>query len=289
MKKNLSTAQKELVFRVFRIAILCVAALCALLRTLDLLLFFDSDIGYYERGSVLPVIFTVIATLSVIAIFALCVSVFRKSAPDIEQYTVSSKCSAVFVALSFAVVFVNNILSPYSWAEFYHGSSSGLLFFVITALYVLAPALACVYFVLYALGKIKPSFAFGFGIFAIIYFVITLATSYFNVYVQMNAPEKLALHLCCVCAMLVMLSEIRVMCDCRKNAIYIFSVSVATISLIACSISTIIASFAGALNKGIMTPPHVSCYVFLALGIFSAVRLIMLDPKKNSDTNIDKE
>ena len=82
--------------------------------------------------------------------------------------------------------------------------------------------------------------------------------------------------------MLVMLSEMRVMCGNRKNALYLFSVSVSTIALIACSISTIIASFAGALNKGIMTPPHVSYYVFLALGIFSAVRLLMLPYPKNA-------
>lgn len=284
MKKNTFTQQNVLLFRVFRIAVLCVAAVCALLRTLDLFLFYDSEIGYYEKGSVLPLIFTVLVSLSVITAFALCVSVFRKRAPDIEQYTVSGKCSAVFAALSFAIVFINNLLSPYSWAEFYRGSSASLLFFIVTALYVLAPALACAYFVLYALEKLKTSLAFGLGIFAIVYFVITLAVSYFNIYVQMNAPEKLASHLCCVCAMLLMLSEIRVMCGVPKNALYLFSVSVSAIALNACALSAIIASFAGALNEGVMTPPPVSCYVFLALGIFAAVRLIMLDPQKAPDT-----
>ena len=93
----------------------------------------------------------------------------------------------------------------------------------------------------------------------------------------MNAPEKLSVHLCCICAMLIILSEIRVMADAQRNGFYLFSSALAALFLISNALPTVIASYAGILNGGEVTLPPVHCYVFISLGILSIVRLIMTD------------
>lgn len=260
MKEILSSKKSARFFKIFRIVILCAAGVATVLRSLSLFLFYDADIGYYQSGSVFPTVFNVL--LAIFAIFAVvsCV-MFGKNSPVPEKYTLSSKCSAVFVALAFAVVTISSM----------------------TSITVIAPLIACAYFVLYALGHLSPSFSLAGGIFALVYFVITLATSYFDISVQMNAPEKISLHLCCVCALILILNEMRAMCESERKAFYLFSVSFSAIALNACALPTIIASFAGVFTGGAITPPEPSSYVFFALGIFSVVRLIMLEPKSEPE------
>ena len=98
--------------------------------------------------------------------------------------------------------------------------------------------------------------------------------------VQMNAPEKLSVHLSCICTMLLLLSEMRVMTGAPKNAFYLASVSLSALFLVSNALPTAVASFAGVFSDGFAELPSVSCYVFLALGIFSIVRLIMADIEK---------
>jgi hypothetical protein len=282
MKEILSSEKSVRFFKIFRIAVLCATGVAAVLRALSLLLFYDADIGYYQSGSLLPSVFTVL--LAIFAVFAVVACImFGKNSPSPEKYTVSSRCSAVFVALAFAVTAISSAFSLFSSTEYFMIYPSSFLIYFVTALTVIAPIAACAYFVLYALGRISPSFALAGGILALAYFVITLADSYFDIYVQMNAPEKLSTHLCCICAMLVILNDMRVMCEAEKKAFYLFSVSFSAIALNACALPTIIASFAGVFTDGTTVPPEPSSYVFFALGIFCIVRLIMLEPKKETE------
>lgn len=297
MKNILSQEKSARFFKIFRITALCGIAVATVLRVLSLLLFYDSEIGYYQRGSVIPTVFTVALTVLALACLVACV-ILGKSSPAPEKYTLSSKCASVFVALAFAVSAISSAISLIELSGYYFEGSSSILFLSLAALTVIAPALACAYFVLYAFGKLSPSFSLAGGILALVYVVILLADSYFDIYVQMNAPEKLSTHLCCVCALLLILNEMRVMCGAERKAFYLFSVSFSAIALNACALPTIIASFAGVLTDGMITPPHPSAYVFLALGIFSTVRLIMLEPvtsekateeQQNDTSSEDKE
>ena len=285
MKNILSEEKSARFFKIFRIIILCAGFVATVLRALSLLLFYDAEIGYYQHGSVIPTIFS--AFLTILALFAVvsCV-LLGKNAPRTEKYTVSSKCAAVFVALAFAVVSISVALLSYELSKVYDISDMTPAVLLINFLTMITPIVACVYFVLYALGKCSQTFSLIGGIFTLIYFVIILASAYFDVSVPMNAPEKLSTHLCCVCALLLVLNEMRVMCGAEKKAFYLFSVSFSAIALNSCALPTIIASFTGALTDGVITPPDPSAYVFFALGIFSVVRLIMLEPK---DTNEAKE
>ena len=288
MKNIISEEKSARFFKIFRITVLCAVAIATVLRALSLFLFYDAEIGYYKLGSVIPIVSNVF--LAVIALFiAVSCVLLGKNAPRAEKYTLSSKCSAVFVALAFAVVAISSVTSLFLFSEYFLIESTDNLAFIITAITVIAPLIACAYFVLYALGHLSPSFSLAGGIFALIYFVIILATSYFDIYVQMNAPEKISLHLCCICALILILNEMRSMCKSERKAFYLFSVSFSAIALNACALPTIIASFAGVFTGGAITPPEPSAYVFFALGIFSVVRLIMLEPKSEPEVKEEQD
>ena len=279
MKNILSEEKSVRFFKIFKTIMLCSVLVATVLRALSLFLFYDAEIGYYQHGSVVPVAHN--AFLAILALFAVvsCVLI-GKNAPLPEKYTLSSKCSSVFVALAFAVVTIATAISSYEFVTIYAEVNMTTLALLVNLLIIVTPIVACVYFVLYALGKCSPAISLVCGIFTIIYFVIILANAYFDVYVTMNAPEKLSTHLSCICALLLILNEMRVMCGAEKKAFYLFSVSFSAIALNACALPTIIASFAGVFTGGVITPPDPSAYVFFALGIFSVVRLIMLEPKE---------
>lgn len=278
MKNILSEEKSARFFKIFRITVLCAAVVATVLRALSLFLFYDAEIGYYQHGSVIPTVFNVFITVFALFTVVSCV-LLGKNSPRPERYTISSKCASVFAALAFAVVAISSATSWFFSSEYFLTDTSSPLTLIVTILTVVAPIVSCAYFVLYALGRLSPSFSLIGGIFALVYLVIILANSYFDIYVQMNAPEKLSSHLCCVCALLLILNEMRVMCGAEKKAFYLFSVSFSAIALNACALPTVIASFAGVFTDGVITPPDPSAYVFFALGIFSAVRLIMLEPK----------
>ena len=270
-------------FRAFKWIALLSAPTLVILRTLNLFIFFENDIGYYESGAILPTVFNCLAILIVLTVAVVSVAVFRKHSPMPLIYSVSAKCASVFVALGFAAYALLAILTPFSWLDNFAAMTvnkmSPVIYYSVTALNILAPLAACVYFVLYALGKLSRGAAFGLGIGALITMIITLALSYFNPYIQMNAPEKLAVHLGCICALLFILAEMRVMCGAARKALYHFTMMSCAALLPAMSLPTVIASFTGALHGSPAVPDPIN-YVFLAMGVFAIVRLIMLDTSK---------
>lgn len=281
MKKNFCTAEKCLYFNIFRIGVICAAAVYAILRTLSFFFFYDAEIMYFSQGGVLPAIATAVLVIAV-ACSAFYAFMFRSVCPSAEKYSVSSRCAAVFAALAFAVYAVSALFDIYGWADFLRLqnaeilASAGFVSFV-TALNLIAPMLACAYFALYAVRKLSPALSFFGGIGVILWSVIILALGYFNNFIPMNSPVKLGEHLCCVASMLFIVCEMRVMCSADRKALRLFCSALAVVSLIPTALSDIIACVGGVFTEGAMALPSVENYVFLAIGVFALARLIMLD------------
>ena len=53
--------------KIYGIAALSLTLLCTVLRMLSILFFFDKDIGYYQSGTALPIIFEVLTVISLVA------------------------------------------------------------------------------------------------------------------------------------------------------------------------------------------------------------------------------
>jgi hypothetical protein len=79
MKKNFSITTKGVFF-----SSLAVTVISVILRSLSMLFFFDSSIGYYSIGAVLPIISNIFTAVGVIGFLILAFAVFRGKELEVE-------------------------------------------------------------------------------------------------------------------------------------------------------------------------------------------------------------
>ena len=242
--------------RIFRTVSLLATAVAVLLRTLNLFLYYEADIGYYRMGSISPVLLRIFLLLCVVAFAVLPFVMGRRIAPAPQ-----SKLLTV-VAILVATVFAATALWRYC--------ISATIFSVSTVFVFATGGLASYFFILFASQKRAPLLSVITGLGAILWLVSILAVSYFDVTVTMNAPEKLVLHFACAGGMLLLLGEIRLACGVSKPRFYLFSLATATLALCVSAIPSCIASLAGILAPRALGYADLGC---LALGIFGIVRL----------------
>jgi len=171
--------------KIYGIAALSAAFLCAVLRTLSILFFYDKDIGYFLAGAALPIIFEVLTVVSVIAavVFALVkpISVLSNSASDASYVKYAAILAAVGVA-AYTAVYVRGLIS--------YLSVYGLTWQI--ALTLISSIGALVFFILIAFTAPRASIAYVLtGCMTVIWLTLALASSYFDNFVQMNAPNKI--------------------------------------------------------------------------------------------------
>ncbi|MBR4013957.1 MAG: hypothetical protein IKJ00_06640, partial [Clostridia bacterium] len=94
--------QSKRALRLYGISVLGVALVCVVLRLVGMLFFFDKEIGYYESGSVIPTLFTVLLIAAVVVSFALCFIPKLRVEPKNPQNTRAVSSSAFFPAAGFA-------------------------------------------------------------------------------------------------------------------------------------------------------------------------------------------
>ena len=111
--------------------------------------------------------------------------------------------------------------------------------------------------------------ALGFGI--IVWAVCVLAITYFDIYVQLNSPEKIILHLALVSSMAFFTSEFRCFVSGVKSKIYLFCAFCSVFFSGACAVPFVIAYLSGAINGGTHLFYNI---VMLAVFVYSATRLV---------------
>ena len=240
----------------YRMLSLILIAVAVLLRTLNLFLFYEADIGYYQHGAVLPVVLRVRLLLATV-LFA--VLAFGMEAPLSPQRHTATSAVAFAVGATFAITALLRYCA--SAPEM----SRPAIFLFLTG------GLSAIYFILFALRKLPAPAALITGFGAILWFGCILVSSYFDVYVAMNAPIKLALLLACLGGMLLLLAEMRHVCAAQKKRFYFFALSSATLYLCTSSIPSLIADVAGLLPARDLAFADLPC---LALGMFGIIRLL---------------
>lgn len=254
---------------IYGVAALGATALCVLLRTLSLFLAFDTNIGYYKSGAVLPIILNVLTVLAVIAAFAFCFVPKLSIVPNEPHLTKPVRLSAIFPAVGFAAyAFVY-----FSWLMDYLRFYPTLpLTYVITAI---ATVGACAFFACAALRKSNGDIVFVLlGILTVVWLVLTLAECYFDTLVQMNSPNKLVFQFACLGGLLLTVNEMRVGLDVKRKGFHLFAASVALLFLFTSSVPSIIGYVAK--KMPISYSLLYSDAVFLMLAVFAAVRLAQM-------------
>ena len=241
---------------------LAVAVLAIILRTACLLWFYDKEIGYYTRD-ILPAVFEVLCVLA--ALMFCCVFFLIKPSDktsDGKEDTPAIKVSSVLAIVAFSVFFVSLIFST----SLLTGNA------VLDLLLKLSALVSIVYFAMNLFASHANRIiqtAIGFGI--VVWEVCVLAITYFDIYVQLNSPEKTILHLALVSSMAFFTSEFRCFVSGVKSKIYLFSAFCSVFFSGACAVPFMIAYLSGTINGGTHLFYNI---VMMAMFVYSATRLV---------------
>ena len=245
---------------IFRWVTVGVTAVAVALRTLCLSLYYEADIGYYTQGNPLPSILFAWILLGTIG-FAVFAFLQKNDRTPLSPYP--SKAIG-YVAYLPALAFALFAFLTYSALSTEAEIQRSTLALIGTA------ALALLYFILFA-RKIKtPTVLAITGCGGILWCILILGITYFDPYVPMNAPVKLAMHLGAIGGLLLMMTEIRLCCGFPKKRLQIFSHATATLFLLTASLPSLIAELVGTLPARDLSYAD---YVFLTLGCFGLCRV----------------
>lgn len=254
--------------KIYGIAALSAAFLCTVLRTLSILFFFDKDLGYYHSGAALPIIFEVLTIVSAIAAIAFSlvkpISISPNSAKDVSYVKYAAILATVGIA-TFTLTYVRGLityLSVYSltWQM---------------ALTLVSSIGACVFLLLIAFTNLRESIAYVLtGCTTVIWLTIALASSYFDNFVQMNAPNKVIFIFGALGGMLLVVNEMRRGLDEQRSRLHLLGATAATLLLTVGSLPSLIGFLAGKM------PSNYSNFyydiAFFSLAIFAVARLVQM-------------
>ncbi|MBQ8345335.1 MAG: hypothetical protein IJY42_03610 [Clostridia bacterium] len=259
----------------FAVIALGMTLLCTVLRCVSLFLFYDGEAGYYAFHTALPVVTTVIQVLSVAALLLFALFGFSKEEAPLPVPSFGARLTALLPAA--AILFV----SVYSLISNEAASFVTVLPFEPAILFVLSFILsiaAAAFFLLLCCAQGKQSWVRASllltGIAGLLFFAVRLAISYFHFGVRMNAPMKLTVQICCLTAMLLLLSELRITGNEQKPRFSLFATGAAVLLLGSTAIPSLAAQWCGVL--GTTHPLWPMDVVSVALFVYSFVRLVQI-------------
>ncbi len=252
------------------------------LRTANLLFFFDSDLGYYIRGALLPILEWVVLGLSVVLLLTGSILLFRGKPIAYGTHThVGVRVGAGIGALGCAFLLITDVRSGFALNALEEGVESGSGTGLLPILFGLG---ATVYFVLICLNVRCESARLLSGFCVILRLLNVLTGSYFDFFVPMNAPDKLMLQLGILSAMLFLVNELRATVSAPRSVLYMFFAGSATVFLGASSLPSLIATY-----KGILQSDNNGGNYLILLGMFVYVTLrflfLCLSPAPSEDHN----
>jgi hypothetical protein len=206
---------------------------CVTLRSAALLFAFDPKIGYFQSGA-LTVLLYVLQVLTAACCIALPFLINNYAWREPAAPSLTATVGSLLTALALAAVAIVAALRGNTFSAPAFISILAVAFCALGTLCFLLPLL-----------RVKPRVAVLFYYAAIIAFILLLAVTYFDRYVQMNAPHKISLHLAFLAAALALVARARILIGCEKPALTVVSHLLAFSLCAACGIPNLIAFLAG--------------------------------------------
>ncbi len=259
--------------RIWGISAICVAVISALLRLLSIFFFYDKDIGYYRSGAVLPIIAQALPVVFVVAAFVFAVIPYLRPSVGSPSSTFSTRIISVFPAAGFSGYAVVYLISFAEQLRIYGTSlTRDLIWNILISIAIIG---AAVFFWLTFLNKKIGTILYSLmGLCVILTSVYFLAGSYFDTFVQMNAPNKTVFQFALLTAMLLTVNEMRVGLSENKPVFHLFTATAAVIFMTTSALPSIICCFAGKmpLNYTVLFEDG----VILLFAVFAFARLCSL-------------
>ena len=238
------------------------SVICAILRCVCLLFYYDTDIGYYTASSYLPTLTSVIIVAS--ALFLILFSlIFMPKVGEIKPLGGSLKYYAIIPAATFLLPLmsaVGNLALQRSYFEFF---------------VLIASVCAMTFFALLAFSdNLASSATIVFGVGVILWLALAWLSSYTNFFVPMNSPGKVFFHFACVGAALLVVGELRCLCATAKPKTYYCYLCVAIFTLSAYTLPYVVGSLSGITEKSDATAAQ--SVVLIGLLIYACIRVFSL-------------
>ncbi|MBE6538089.1 MAG: hypothetical protein E7671_01315 [Ruminococcaceae bacterium] len=243
------------------------------LRTLALYTVYDSEIGYYRSGALLPMLFNAMIIPTIIGVISMLFFLPRSAEKKLalSAGTLSLRIAAAFALVTSAVPAFYVFLGMMGDTVLYSVPTVGTGA-VIDAFTMIFGVLSVIYFALVIAKKTdrgEGHVYFGYAV--ILFILMILAKTYFDFNTTMNSPNKLLLQITLMSVMLYFLLELRFSLGNAAPRAY-SAVSLVSFCLTAvCSVPGIIAYFAGIFIKEEYLVYHIAV---LGFGIYIAVRFV---------------
>ncbi|MBO5938611.1 MAG: hypothetical protein J6Q82_03835 [Clostridia bacterium] len=253
MEQNTPLRRTALFYTIIAFA---TAMISLVLQELSLIISYDTEIGYFESGAILPIITLVFGIASILFFALFSFLNFRKKEVAYPKAThpAVKLASAICAAISL-------LLGIYDLKA---GSSVPELLFCFGA---------CLYFLLILTSKTTPALSLVFGFCVILRLLTALAASYGNLFLPMNSPEKLWLSTAIVAAMFFLVSEIRALVTKPYTALWFFSAASAVSMLWPSSLILIQGSNEGVFYQPTDTGTMIFAFLLFAMSIYATMRL----------------
>lgn len=276
-KKGQGNAMPQVDARLWAVLVLVAAFSAAVLRTAAILLSYDAEIGYFARGTALPVladVVCIIGTLAAVGFAFFCCPHGR------AVYNVGARDSApVYFATAYAAfvmlgTFMHELwrcLSERTAASYFEKAAavdnaytarSLRIQGVLIIIGIIASAISAIYFFCRLSGKGWREWYVILGFAPGLRGVSGMATIYFDMTVEMNSPNKMLLQLALISVMLYFLLELRMLLGEKKARPRAYAAVglAATVLTAAASVSLIAAYFAGQVSNAYFFTESFFCF-----------------------------
>lgn len=256
MKSKPTSATKKRVILLCAISI-ALSVLATVGRYVSLTEFYDK-IGYYHADAIIPKLSNLLYALSLV-FFAVSACLLL---PKISRNVTLKKVERMAALIPAAAVLTHLLLDASKLLE-----SSGW----IVTVDLLFSISALVFFASIAFCDQPSAITAISGIGAVVWTAVAWISSYLDLYVPMNSPDKLFFHFACVGCMVFIFAEIRTLYAMPRPRLYLFSMLAVILSVFTCSIPNIIANFSDTFAVYKLLQYDI---IFFAIAIYALVRLV---------------
>ena len=271
MKFSPLTATKK------RVTLLCaisvaLSVISTVGRLVSLTSFYDK-IGYYRADALIPKLSNLLYALSLV-FFAVSACLLL---PKIKRDVQLNKTERIAALIPAAALLTHLLLDASKLFE-----SPKL----IASLDILLSLCALVFFASLAFCSQPSAITAISGIGTVLWIAVVWISSYLDLNVPMNSPDKLFFHFACVGCMTFVFAELRTVYGMPRPRLYLFSMLASLLTILTCSLPNIIASFDGIFAVYTLLPYDV---VFLAVALYACVRLVFFCIKYKEPVPNDKD
>ena len=243
---------------IINVAALSAGVISAVLHSASMLLCRDA-LGYFVTGEVMPIISNAFLIASILAFAACAFFLIDKNAPAEAPKGIASYFSLLPAAalLLHSAELVEKVIA------------SSDVYAVIT---LAAALISAVFFVMIPFSKEYSTLTALCGMGFVLWLGLSWLTSYRNLYIPMNAPEKTFFHFGCIGAALLIVGELRTMFGIPLPRFYCFSLWSAQALLLGASLPSVV----GFVVKNVQSSVFFESLVLFCLALYAIARSVAM-------------